>query len=65
MQMYQMYVKELSLILSEGVTGPEPGSDSAQQLEVLVKDLVSLLVILASCLYIRCCPILLYSDEPQ
>lgn len=41
MQMYQMYVKELSVLLSEGVTGPEPGSESAQQLEVLVKDLVS------------------------
>ena len=35
-----MYVKELSVLLSEGATGPEPGTESALQLEVLVKDLV-------------------------
>ena len=29
------------MLLSEGVNGPEPGSEGAQQLEVLVKDLVS------------------------
>ena len=51
-----MYVKELSVLLSEGVTGPEPGSESAQQLEVLVKDLVSTIGNTtgsnASCLYV-------------
>ena len=40
-QIYQMYVKELSVLLAEGPNGPEPGTESAQQLEVLVKDLVS------------------------
>jgi hypothetical protein len=39
-QIYQMYVKELSVLLAEGPNGPEPGTKSAQQLEVLVKDLV-------------------------
>jgi hypothetical protein len=39
-QIYQMYVKELSVLLAEGPNGPEPGTESAQQLEVLVKDLV-------------------------
>jgi hypothetical protein len=40
MQIYQMYVKELSVLLTESSNGADPTSESSQQLEVLVKDLV-------------------------
>ncbi|GAX79845.1 hypothetical protein CEUSTIGMA_g7285.t1 [Chlamydomonas eustigma] len=38
-KIYQMYVKELSVLLTESSNGADPTSESSQQLEVLVKDL--------------------------